>query len=252
MIFWIDLVVGNWRATGQRVGDLGKHIESSTKYQNGRFKVADNIIAELSEAVQAYDPELAVRVAKKAVEAGVDPIEAIEHGLARGIRIVGEKFERGEVFMPHLVIAAESMKAALQVLRPELEKRKISAKNLGTIILGTVEGDIHDIGKNLVGTMLTVSGFEVIDLGADVPAQRFIDAVRKHGAQVVAASALLTTTRFKQKEIIDALRASGLREKVKVVVGGSAIDERWVEEIGADGYAENAVRAVEVIKGLLI
>ena len=210
-----------------------------------------DLFQELSEAIQSYDPEIASKVAKKAVESEVDPTDAIDKGLAKGLRAVGDKFEKGEVFMTHLAMAAEAMKAAMQVLEPELRKRKAKMKSLATMVIGTVEGDIHDIGKNLVATMMSASGFNVIDLGTDVPAQRFVDEVKKHGAKIVGASALLTTTRLKQKETVEMLKATGLRENTKLIVGGAAVNEEWAKEVGADAYGPNAVEAVRLVKSLL-
>lgn len=213
--------------------------------------MVEDISRELSEAVQACDPDLASSVAKKALAAGVSPNEAIEQGLAKGVRIVGDKFEKGEAFITDLAMAAEAMKSALKILQPELERQKSKSKTLGTIVLGTVEGDIHDIGKNLVGTMLTASGFDVMDLGSDIAANKFVDAARKEGAQVIGASALLTTTRSKQKEIIDALQQLGLRGKFRVIVGGAPVSQQWAGTIGADGYGASAVEAVRVVKAML-
>ena len=213
--------------------------------------MVEDIFRQLIEAVQAGDPDLASSAAKKTLAAGVSPDEAIEQGLAKGVRIVGDKFEKGEAFITDLAMAAEAMKSALKILQPELERQKSKSKTLGTIVLGTVEGDIHDIGKNLVGTMLTASGFDVIDLGSDIAANKFVDAARKEGAQVIGASALLTTTRSKQKEIIDALQRLGLRGEFRVIVGGAPVSQHWAGTIGADGYGASAVEAVRVVKAML-
>jgi corrinoid protein of di/trimethylamine methyltransferase len=213
--------------------------------------LAEQILVELTNAVVNYDPELAAEAAKKALKAGLDPVKAIEEGLAKGIRMVGEKFQRGEAFITDLAIAGEAMRVGLQIFEPEIEKRGVKTSRVGTILLGTVAGDIHDIGKNLVGMMLTVNGFHVVDLGKDVATQMFVDAVRKHQPDILGASALLVTTQEEQKKIIDALHKAGLREKVKVIVGGAPVNEKWAKEIGADGYGSNAVEAVKLARSLV-
>ncbi len=210
-----------------------------------------SLLKELKNAVLNYDVEGAVEAAKKVLKEGVDPIMAIEEGLASGIREVGDKYGAGEVFLTELMMAAEAMKAAVEVLKPEILKRGSSLKTLGKVLIGTVEGDIHDIGKNLVATMLMVNGFEVIDLGADVPVEVFVQKVKELKPNILGMSALLTTTMPKQKEVIEKLREEGLRDKVKVLVGGAPVTEEWAREIGADGYAPNAIEAVKVAKRVL-
>ena len=183
------------------------------------------------------------------LEQGLDPLECINRGLSPGIDQVGELFASGEYFLPDLIIGGDAMKAALAILEPALtgsQERKVLAQ----VVLGTVEGDLHEIGKTLVGTMLTANGFEVIDIGVDKPASAFVDAVRESGATLVGASALLTTTMLHQKEVIQALEEAGLGDKVKVMVGGAPITENWAQEIGADGYAEDAIGAVAVAREL--
>lgn len=206
---------------------------------------------ELTNAIQTYDPDVVRNVTEKALAAGVDPLDAVEKGLSKGIRIVGEKFGRGEIFLPHLMMAAECMKAGVEVLEPELLKLKKEVKSLGKVVIGTVAGDIHDIGKSIVATMLMAAGFEVYDLGVDVPVDEFVGKTREVGADVVCMSALLSTTMPVQRQVIEALKSENLRNGVKVMIGGAPTTEEWMNEIGADGYAEDAVNAVRRIKELM-
>ena len=208
------------------------------------------IIEGLKKAVLNYDVEAAAELAKKAVDAGIDPVKAIEEGLAAGIREVGEKFGRKEIFLPELIMAAETMNSGLKVLEPEIKKRKAERKSMGKVLIGTVAGDIHDIGKTIVAAMLTANGFEVIDLGVDVPTETFVEKVKEHQPQILALSALLTTSMPMQKEVIEALEKAGLRDKVKVMIGGAPTSREWAKEIGAEGYGANAAEAVEIAKKL--
>jgi corrinoid protein of di/trimethylamine methyltransferase len=209
------------------------------------------ILKQLQETVIAGEPESARELATQALEAGNAPLEAIDQALSPGMQIVGDKYECGDYFIPDLVMAAEAMKAAMEVLEPELMARQEQRQVAGTVVIGTVEGDIHEIGKSLVATMLNAAGFEVHDLGVDVPASRFVEQVRTTEANIVGLSALLTTTMRNQEVVIEALKEAGLRERVKVVVGGAPASPEWAETIGADGYAENANEAVGVVRQLL-
>jgi len=211
----------------------------------------EKIIGELRRMILDYDVEGVTLAAKKAVEAGVDPLKAVEEGLARGIREVGDKFGEGKIFLPELVMAAEAMKSALEVLEPELKKKKKERKTVGRVLLGTVAGDIHSIGKTIVVAMLTANGFEVYDLGVDVPVERFVEKVKELKPDLLGLSALLTTTLPVQRDIIEALKRKGLRDDLKVIVGGAPVSKEWAEEIGADGYGANAAEAVELAKKLL-
>ena len=181
----------------------------------------------------------------------MDPVEAIEEGLGRGVSIVGGRFETGEAFLVELVMAGEAMKAGTEVLMEEIRKRGLSVKKLGSVVIGTVSGDLHDIGKNIVVSMLEAAGFEVIDLGVDVSADAFVDRVRETEPDVLGMSALLSTTAPEQEKVIEALRKAGLRDKVKVIIGGAAASESWGNRINADAYATDAVEAVTKIKSLL-
>jgi corrinoid protein of di/trimethylamine methyltransferase len=212
----------------------------------------EKIFDEISEAIQSFEEEKVLNTVKKALSLGVDPSEIIEKGIAKGLRVVGDKYERGELFLMHLVAAAEpAQKAVKELLEPEIKKKAGERKSLGKVVIGTVQGDIHDIGKNIVAAMLFAAGFDVIDLGKDVPAEEFAKKAKEVGANIVGASALLSTTLPVQKEIIEALKAMGIRDKVKVIFGGAPCTPEWVEEIGGDGYAENAIEAVKVAKRLI-
>jgi corrinoid protein of di/trimethylamine methyltransferase len=205
----------------------------------------------MAQSVIDGEDEEAVRLARQAVDQDVDPLAAINEGYVVGLDQVGEQFGCGDMFLPDLVLAAEAMKAAMSVLEPELAKRGASRQILGTVVVGTVEGDIHDIGKTLVGTMLAASGFKVYDLGVDVSLQAFIDKANEVGANIVGLSALLTTTMVKQKALIETLAEMGLRDRIKVMVGGAPVTRSWADEIGADGFSEDAIGAVGVAKQLV-
>lgn len=211
----------------------------------------EELLAAMSESVIEGEIERAEELARQALAEGVDPLEAIEQGYARGIREVGERFARGEYFLPHLAMGAEAMKAAMAVLEPELARRQKERTTLGRVVIGTVAGDIHEIGKTLVATMLSASGFAVTDLGVDVPTRRFVEVVREERPQILGLSALLTTTMLVQREVIAALEEAGLRDQVKVMVGGAPVTQAWADEIGADGYAEDAIGAVQRARQLL-
>ncbi len=213
--------------------------------------MSDELFQSMAQSIIDGDPDLAAELARKAVEQGIDPLEAINKGFVPGVDYVGAQYEKGEMFLPDLVLAGEAMKAAVAVLEPEITRRGGQRQTLGTVVIGTVEGDIHDIGKTLVATMLSVSGFQVHDLGVDVPIGRFVEVARQVNADIVGMSALLTTTMVRQRDVIEALEDAGLRSRVKVMVGGAPVTRAWAEEIGADGYSEDAIGAVAVAKQLL-
>jgi len=209
----------------------------------------NQILDCLREALVDCDTEKVVKISKEILCTQIDPFRAVEK-LTEGIRILGGKFERGEVFLCELIVAAEIMKEAVAILETVVPKGK-SQKYIGKILIGTVEGDLHDIGKNIVAIMLSASGFQVYDLGVDVSTSTFIEKVREAKPDMLAMSALLTTTMPKIKEVIEALKKLNLRDKVQVMIGGSPVSEEWAEEIGADGYAADMVSAVAVAKKLL-
>ena len=211
----------------------------------------DELLSAMRQCVIDGDVERARELAQQSITAGLDPLEAITRGFTPGVNHVGEQFGLGEMFLPELVLGGEAMKAAVEVLEPELQRRGTARQSLGRVVLGTVHGDMHEIGKTLVHTMLSASGFEVHDLGVDVPATRFVEAVRTLQPQVLGLSALLTTTMPGQREVIEALAAAGLRTQVKVVIGGAPVSQQWATEIGADGYGEDAMRAVTLVRALL-
>lgn len=195
--------------------------------------------------------EEAKTLAQQSLAKGIDPLESINKGFVVGIDHVGQKFSLGEAFLPELVIAGEAMKSALSVLEPEMAKRGTQRSVLGKVVLATVEGDIHDIGKTLVGTMLSSNGFQVFDMGVDVPIDDIVAKAIEVDADIVGVSALLTTTMVNQKTVIHKLDEAGLRSKVKVMVGGAPVTRDWADEIGADGFSEDAIGAVGVAKQLM-
>jgi corrinoid protein of di/trimethylamine methyltransferase len=197
------------------------------------------------------DAEVAVELAKQSVAAGVDPLEAITKGYVIGVNQVGEAFSCGDAFLPELVMAGEAMKSAVAALEPEMVRRGSERQMLGKVVLATVEGDIHEIGKSLVGTMLSASGFQVYDLGVDVAVNKIIGKAIEVNANIIAMSALLTTTMVKQREVIEELEKESLRGKFKILVGGAPVTRDWVQKIGADGYSEDAIGAVNVAKSLM-
>jgi corrinoid protein of di/trimethylamine methyltransferase len=207
--------------------------------------MSTELYEKLAQSVIDGEPEDAEQLANQALEEGLDPLTCINEGLTKGIQRVGELFSSGEYFLPELIIGAEAMKKALAVLEPAMVGDQ-SREVVGTVVLGTVEGDMHEIGKTLVGTMLTANGFRVIDLGVDLNADKFISAVKEYKADIVGASALLTTTMLQQRKLIEALEAEGLGDQVKVMVGGAPVTQSYASEIGADGYAEDAISAVDL------
>jgi corrinoid protein of di/trimethylamine methyltransferase len=213
--------------------------------------MTEELFQKMSQSILDGDSDAAVALAKQSVEIGIDPLDAISNGFVLGVNKVGESFACGQAFLPELVMAGEAMKAAVATLEPEMQKRGTSRQVYGKVVLATVEGDIHEIGKTLVGTMLSASGFQVYDLGVDVPAAKIIEKVKEVDADLVGLSALLTTTMVKQREVIGELDKLGLRKKVKVMVGGAPVTRDWVQKIEADGYSEDAIGAVALAKQLV-
>ena len=202
-----------------------------------------------AQSILDADEEAAVKIAAEALEAGLEPVEMIDGGFARGIREMGDLFERGTVFLPTLIIGSEAMVAAVKILEAALPADQQN-KKLATIVLGTVEGDVHDIGKGILATMLRVNGFEVYDLGRDVPIEDFIAKAKEVNANMVGSSALMTTTQVGQKMIEQLLKKEGLRDQIKTMVGGAVATQRWADRIGADLYGETAGDTVTKLKEL--
>jgi corrinoid protein of di/trimethylamine methyltransferase len=213
--------------------------------------MSDEILRKMAQSIIDGDADAAVTLAKESITTNMDPLEAISRGFVVGVSTVGDAFGRGEAFLPELVMAGEAMKMAVATLDPELKKRGSQRQMLGKIVIGTVEGDIHEIGKSLVATMLSASGFEVFDLGVDTPGDKLIGKALEVNADVLAMSALLTTTMVRQREVIEELEKEGLRQKIKVMVGGAPVTRDWVATIGADGYSEDAIGAVSLAKKLM-
>jgi len=211
----------------------------------------DELFSTMRQSIIDGAPDTASSLAQQAVASGVAPIDAINNGYVPGMHDVGEQFARGQMFLPDMMASAEAMRAAMAVLDPELKKLGTERPMAGVVVLGTTKGDIHEIGKILVGTMLTAHGFRVHDLGVDVAADKFAAKVREFNADIVGVSALLTTTMRNQRGVIEALDKAGLRGQVKVMVGGAPVTRRWAEEIGADGYAKDAMSAVELARELM-
>lgn len=211
---------------------------------------ADEIFEKLKAAVLEYNSEEAERLAKKAVAEGIDPTKTLAI-LTGAIRQVGDSFERGELFLPELVGAANAMDCATRILSEEMESKKIEPESQGTMIIGTVFGDIHSLGKTMVATLTRAEGFKVIDLGVDVKAEKFIEAVKLNKPNILAMSALMTTTAPEQKKVIAMLGEEGLRDKVKIIVGGGSITQEFADSISADGYDPTAPGAAKLAKKLV-
>jgi len=209
------------------------------------------ILDRLMNAIIDGDNDNAKDSALEAIKAQIHPLEAVEQGLSRGMYIVGERFESGESFLPELLMAADTFNAAMEVLQPELESQKTEVTKLGKVILGSVKGDVHSIGKNIVGTVLSIHGVDVVDMGVDVPSLNFIQEAETQKADIIALSAIMTTTMPSQREVIEMLKDMNLRDKYFVIIGGGPITEEWSNEIGSDGCAKSAVASVELVKKLL-
>ena len=213
--------------------------------------MSEKLYKQMAQAVIDGDDDEASALAQRALEQGVDPLNAINKGYTAGMDVVGELYSTGEYFLPDLILGGEAMKAALAALEPALKASGQEREVAGVVVLGTVKGDIHEIGKSLVGSMLSANGFEVYDLGIDIEADEFVAKAREYKADIVALSALLTTTMLHQRDVIEHLAEAGLRDKVKVMVGGSPVTQGWADQIGADGFAEDAAGAVGVAKKLM-
>lgn len=206
-------------------------------------------ITELFNAILEGNAELAKEKIEEALSIKLAPSQILNQGMIASMAEVGDRFERGEYYVPEMLIAALAMQEALPILKPHLKQSDLIAE--GKVVIGTVQGDLHDIGKNLVGMMLEGAGFEISDLGTDVSADQFVDAVRDDEIDIVAMSALLTTTMPNMKSVVEALHNAGLRDRVKVIIGGAPVTESYAQEIGADGYATDASRAIKVAKAMM-
>lgn len=211
----------------------------------------EELFQAMAQSIIDGEAEDAEKLARQAIELGIDPLEAINQGFVIGVNHVGDEYSCGNAFLPELVMAGEAMKAAVSTLEPEMARRGTSREILGKVVIATAHGDIHDIGKTLVATMLSSAGFQVYDLGVDVPVPTLVEKAREVGADIVAISSLLTTTMVRQRDVVEALEDSGLRPGVKVMVGGAPVTAEWVKEIGADGYSEDAIGAVMVARKLV-
>ncbi len=212
----------------------------------------EDIIARAKAAVLAYDQEEAADVAKESIKAGISPVEVIQEGFTKAMTEVGDKYEAKVLYLPHVIAAAETMSAGIAVLTPELEKRGVKeGEGLGTVVIGTIEGDIHCIGKDIVAIMLKIAGFNVHNVGRDVPIKEFIASAKKYNANVIGSSALMTSTMVNQIKIEELLKEEGMRDKVKTMVGGAPVTQDWATKIGASLYAENASDTVNKLKAAL-
>jgi len=210
----------------------------------------EELFQSMKKSIVEGNVEEARKLAEKSLKEGVDARDSITSGFTPGIEKVGELWEEGEYFLPELVVASDAMKAALSILEPSLKSGR-GEHMRGTIVIGTVEGDIHDIGKSLVGAIMAANGFHVIDLGVDVPVQRFVDKAKESGAQAIGLSALLTTTMINQKRVIEILEKEGIRKSIKVLVGGAPVSKEWAQRIGADDAPGDAFEAVSSLTRML-
>jgi len=216
--------------------------------------VDDPLLQDIQQAIVDLDEELTEELTLEAIDEGYNPLEILQDGLTRGVKTVGDKFGRGEVFLPELAMSADCMRAGVQHVDPLLSEMDLGEEDTGgLVVIGTVDEDIHNIGKNIFVTMLKANGFDVVDLGVEVPNEEFVEAVREHDPDILGMSALMTMTMDHQEEVIELLEQEGLRDDVKVMVGGAPTSPEWCEEIGADGYSDNAEvgvdRALELVEG---
>jgi corrinoid protein of di/trimethylamine methyltransferase len=208
------------------------------------------VFAKMTKAIVAGDSEQLIGLVKQAIDK-IDPLEMVEKGMAPGMTEIGNKFGEGQVYLPELLMAAEAWEEAMKIIKPKLIEAGASMKKQGTVVIGTVQTDIHEIGKNILANLLTTAGFEVHDIGCDAPATKFLNKAQEVGADIIAASAIMSTTVPYQKDIIDLLESKGLRNNYIVMVGGGVVSQEWADKIGADGYGELASDGVQVAKKLI-
>lgn len=206
---------------------------------------------EMRVAVLMGEEEDAATLAERVLAENLDPLESMNEGFLKGIREAGELYQEGEYFLPELVCSADAMKTALEILNPAIRQMDEGSVSKGLVVLATVQGDIHDIGKTIVGAMLTAGGYEILDLGSDVASAEIVQTVREQKPRILGMSALLTTTMEQQRTVISLLKNEGLRDGLKVIVGGAPASQEWADKIHADGYADNAMDAVKLVDGLL-
>ena len=211
----------------------------------------EEFLARMEKAIIEGNKEECEILAKEALEKKFDLNEVIDKGYVPGIQKVGDLWDKGEYFLPELITSAECMKATMIILQPEMEKSQIQTRSKGKVVIGTVQGDIHDIGKNLVSSMLSANGFEVHDLGADVQLEKFVEKAEEESADFICLSALLTTTMLGQKRVVEIIKEKNLSGRIKVLVGGAPVNQKWADDIGANGYGENAMVAVKVAQKII-
>lgn len=211
----------------------------------------EELLTRMEKAIVEGKKDESEALAREALEKKMDLNGVIEKGYVPGIQKVGDLWEKGEYFLPELITSAECMKAVMIILQPEMEKSQIQTRSKGKVVIGTVQGDIHDIGKNLVSSMLSANGFEVHDLGADVPLEKFVEKAEEEGADFICLSALLTTTMLGQKRVVEIIKEKNLSDRIKVLVGGAPVNQKWADDIEADGYGENAMVAVKVAQKII-
>ena len=209
------------------------------------------ILENLSMAIMEGNEDKAKEYAQEVLRSQMDPLLAVEQGLSRGMIVLGERFEKGDIFLPDLLIGADAFNSAIEILKPLMEAQKKQVAKTGKVLIGTVHGDVHGIGKNIVAIVLEANGFEVVDIGVDNPSLKFVEEAEKVKADVIGLSSLMTTTMPYQKEVIDILKEMNLRKNHFVIIGGGPVTKEWADKIGADGYARSAFQTVEVIKRLL-
>jgi corrinoid protein of di/trimethylamine methyltransferase len=213
--------------------------------------MSQELYSLMAQSIIDGEDEEAAALALRAIAEGIDPLAALNQGFIAGVDRVGQAFSTGDVFLPELVMAGEAMKAAVAVLEPELARRGTSRRSEGKVVIGTVSGDIHDIGKTLVATLLSANGFEVYDLGVNVPLEKFVNTAQAVEADIIGVSALLTTTMVRQRDLARMMDNLGLRPRIKLMIGGAPVTRSWADEIGADGFSEDAVGAVSIARRLV-
>ncbi|ACV60988.1 methyltransferase cognate corrinoid protein [Desulfofarcimen acetoxidans DSM 771] len=209
------------------------------------------ILEKLKRSIAETDSDLAAEAANEAVAAGIEPTVAVNDGLSKGMKVIGDLFDEGEVFVPQLLLAAEAFETAMGIIFGEMSEEEKSSASQGKVLIHTVQGDIHDIGKNIVKTMMSAAGFEVIDLGRDVAVEEVIKQAKQHKVDIIAGSALMTTTMPAQRDIVSLLKEEGIRDQFKIMFGGAPVSAEWVTKIGADAYADTASGAVEQALALM-